>query len=155
LGCKGKYSEWITEDGIKRITEWFEQGYTDREICRMIGIHYSAWYDWLKRFPQLADAKKNARSGIAETIEKSFYSRCMVQTYEETKVEKIIRMGAVIEERHTTTTKVMPPSDALVIFALKNLMPDKYRDRPQVVDVSAQEKHTALVNAIKQAVTDD
>ena len=49
-----KYTEWITEEGLLKIEGWARDGLTDKHIAENIGVAYSTFRDWIKRFPALS-----------------------------------------------------------------------------------------------------
>ncbi len=49
-GRKGKYHDWITEEGLLKIEGWARDGLTDEQIAHNIGIHPSTLYEWQKKY---------------------------------------------------------------------------------------------------------
>ena len=122
IGRKGKYDDWLTEDGLLQITGWVRDGLTVEEIAqKRIGISKSTFMEWQKRFPEFLDAVKKGRAPVAEKIENNFYSRCEWQQIEETTVEITTNPNGTKVIHEKTVKKWVPPSDSCLIFALKNL----------------------------------
>ena len=44
--ARGKYKEWLTEDGLKKLAEMAPR-LTDAEMAREMGVSSSTYYDWL------------------------------------------------------------------------------------------------------------
>lgn len=61
---------------------------------------------------------------IGDIAEKSLLKKIEGYTYE----EKSVTTGKY--ETETITTKHVPPSDSAIIFALKNLINDRFKDKP-------------------------
>lgn len=129
--ARGKYKEWLEPDNLLRVTGWLRDGYTDKEVAEnFMGISETTFYCWAQSYPEFSKAVKKGKAPIAEKIENTFYSRCDFQDYEEV-TEEIVEKGDGTKERHIKRVKKkLPPSDACLIFALKNLKKSKWQDRP-------------------------
>ena len=42
--AKGKYQEWLTEDGLTKLEAWARDGLTDEQIAKNIGIKRPTLY---------------------------------------------------------------------------------------------------------------
>ena len=60
--ARGKYKEWLTEDGLKKLAEMAPR-LTDAEMAREMGVSSSTYYDWLKRYPEMSEAGDRAGGG--------------------------------------------------------------------------------------------
>jgi transposase-like protein len=128
-----KYSKELSE----RICELFASGETTvADVCKAVGISQAVYFKWkaekvefleaLKKAEKLRlDAFRNmARSGLAALL--------VVQELEETTTEYVDKEGKpTVKSRKVTKRKVMPSATA-VIFALKNLDSENFKDK-QVV----------------------
>lgn len=141
IGCKGKYDEWLTDDGLLRIFGWYRDGLTDEQVAHNMGIRRSTLNEWAKRFPDIADTIKKGKAPADIEVENALYRRAVGFTYEETTtdVEQIPTSktdddgNPVIREIvHTkTVTKTALPDPTAMIFWLKNRRPDKWRDKQE------------------------
>lgn len=149
--AKGKYKEWLEPDNLLRVTGWLRDGYTDKEVAEnFMGISEATFYNWTRKHLEFLEAVKKGKAPIAEEIESTFYDRCKFQDYEEV-TEEIVEKGDGTKERHIKRVKKkLPPSDACLIFALKNLKRSKWQDRP-VPDADSN-KLLADVKEILQGV---
>ena len=43
--AKGKYHDWLTEDGLLQLKGWARDGLDDKEIADKIGIGRTTFYD--------------------------------------------------------------------------------------------------------------
>ena len=142
IGCKGKFAEWITDDGLLRIQSWARDGLTDEQIAHNMGIRPATIYDWIKRFPQISDALKKGKAPVDAEVENALLKRALGFTYEETTtdIEQIPTSrldedgNPIIREIiHTkTVTKTALPDTTAQIFWLKNRRPDRWRDKQDV-----------------------
>ena len=150
-----KYKEWTEPDGLLRITGWARDGLTDQEIAQKVGVRSDTFCKWKKAYSQLAQALKEARAPVAVEIENSFFSRCRWQDVEETDVETLETPKGVRYVKTTTRHRRVPPDTACLIYALKNMLPSRYVDKPVEKNQDAQKAHTELVSAIKKIIADD
>ena len=132
-GQKSDVDNWITESGLLQIEQWAREKLTDKDIAeKKIGISQRTFDRWKSSNASIVSALKKGRAPVAEEIEKSFYDICGIQEYKETTEEITYDSNNnVISKHKRIVTKQAPPNVTALIFALKNLMPEKYRDRPQ------------------------
>jgi aspartate/tyrosine/aromatic aminotransferase len=132
-GRKSGAENWITEKGLLQIEQWAREKITDKDIAeKKMKVSESTFSDWKRQYPAIVGALKKGRAPVAEEIEKSFYDICGIQEYKETTEEITYDSNNnVISKHKRIVTKQAPPNVTALIFALKNLMPERYRDRPQ------------------------
>lgn len=126
--------EWLTEDKLLQIEECASNKMTDKAIAtEIIGISETTFKVWKRREPAFITALKKGRKPVGIKIQKSLYDMCEVQEYKET-VEEITmdRDGNVISKHKRITTRETAPNVTAIIFALKNLMPEKWREKQEV-----------------------
>ena len=64
IGARGKYQEWLTEDGLIRVEGYAREGLSDVQIAEKIRISLTTYYDWQNKYPELSEAiKKRESSG--------------------------------------------------------------------------------------------
>lgn len=115
-----------------------------------MGISYSTFKEWQIKFPAFSAAIKKGREPIAEKIEESLYSRCIWKEVKEEVIEQTYdAAGNVTGSRKRITKKQVPPSEACIFFALKNLKPNKWKERPVEKDEDSKQAHEALIAAIR------
>ena len=135
--AKGKYADWITEDGLLLLEGWARDGLTDEQIAHNAGIHPDTLSDWQKRFPVISDALKRGKAPVDIQVENALLKRALGYEYEEvtteiTETPYIDRRGKerVRKQKHVKKTrKIVLPDTTAQIFWLKNRRPDKWRDK--------------------------
>lgn len=138
-GRKGKFLDWLTEDGLLRVQGWARDGLTDVQICQNMGISVSSMCDWKNRFPQFLEAIKKGREPVDVQVENALLKSALGHTVTlkkpiKVKMEKqLAGKGKIVEERieYAEEQIYIPPQAASQIFWLKNRKPEKWRDRPQ------------------------
>lgn len=121
----GIYEDWISEEGLAKITEWALNGLTNEQIATNIGINVKTLYAWSSKYEELCNALKRAKSFADTEVENALYKRALGYTVALNK-QKITKNGVVvdcIEEMH------IPADTTAQIFWLKNRQPEKWRDK--------------------------
>lgn len=152
MGAKGKSAQWLTEEGLLKLKELARGGYSDRQIYEEIGISKQTFYDWCKRFPDFLDHIKKGREPVKIKVEDAFYSRCEWREVTETRKEVFVDSSGKESKKVVNQTRWIPPDSAILIFALKNLDPKKWRDKPaeDTSKLASDEEFEAMVKALEE-----
>ena len=129
--AKGKWVEWLTDDGLLLIQGWARDGLTDEQIAKNMEIGRVTFYDWLKRFPNIANTIKQGRKPVDLEVENALLKSALgYDVEEETWERKFNRVSGEYEMICTKKTKKhIPPSNTAQIFWLKNRKPNEWKDR--------------------------
>jgi transcriptional regulator with XRE-family HTH domain len=152
-GRKSKYDTHV-KPYLNRIPKWRRNGMTEAQIAKKLGIAMSSFSLYKLKHSEFSEALKNSKEELIENLEDSLFRRAMGYSYEETKIEKESDGRAKI----TKTTKELPPDVGALIFALKNLVPGKWKndDRYIVEKNDAEEKradmHQITLEALKSRI---
>jgi hypothetical protein len=134
-----KYDQWLTEEGLLKITGWARDGLIDKQIAHNMGIGASTLREWKGTFPEVAEALRKGKEVVDREVENALFRSAIgytqtirkpvkvrdVEYDPETgrKVREIERWVAVEEEIH------VPPQVTAQIFWLKNRKPDQWREK--------------------------
>lgn len=124
--AKGKYENWRTEEGLLLIEGWARDGLTFEQIASNMGIRRSTLHEWAKKYPDISDALKKGREVVIRELENSLIKRAKGYEFDEETYE-CNEEGAMVLTRRVK--KTMVPDTTALIFALKNMSPDKWRDK--------------------------
>ena len=58
---KGKYKEWLTEEGLLQLEAWERDGLTDEQIAANMGIGYSTLQTWKSKYQDIQDTLKKGK----------------------------------------------------------------------------------------------
>ena len=151
-GRKGKYHDWITEEGLLKIEGWARDGLTDEQIAHNIGISRTTLYDWKNKYPDISYALKKGKEVVDRQVENALLKRALGYEYEE--VKQIIEKDEKGKDRKRIekTIKQVIPDTAAQIFWLKNRKPHVWRDRREI-ETNEEElrKLDKLIEAIDNA----
>lgn len=129
VGRPPKYEEWITEEGLARITAWAEKGLIGKQISHNMGINHATLCEWQNKFPELGEAIKMGRRVKDFEVENSLLQRATGYQYEE-EVSELNEYGELIVVKKVL--KSQAPDVAAQIFWLKNRQPELWRDKVEV-----------------------
>lgn len=134
-----KYDQWLTEEGLLKITGWARDGLIDKQIAHNMGIGASTLREWKGTFPEVAEALRKGKEVVDREVENALFRSAIgytqtirkpvkvrdVEYDPETgrKIREVERWVAVEEEIH------VPPQVTAQIFWLKNRKPDQWREK--------------------------
>ena len=119
-----KYTEWLTREGLLQIEGWAKDGLIDEQIAKNMGVAYSTFKDWKKRFPDLSAVLKRSKEVVDREVENALFESAKGFVYEE---ETVTNTGEVV-----TVKKYSKPNVTAQIFWLKNRKRDKWRDKQEI-----------------------
>lgn len=137
--AKGKYTEWLTPDGLLLLEGWARDGLTDEQIARNIKISCSTFYAWLDKYPLISEAIKKGKAPVDYEVENALHKKAIGYTVTvkkpiKVKTRKQLKDKGMIEEERIEYAEeevYIPPDTTAQIFWLKNRRPDKWRDKPK------------------------
>lgn len=124
---KGRPKAWdrIMDDSKLILVEgWKRDGLSDKQVAQNLGISYTLLKEWKKDYPTFMTAIKKGKEVSDYELENTLHKRAIGYYYKE---EALTSMGEVVE-----ITKYEHPNPTSLIFALKNRLPNKYRDKQEV-----------------------
>ena len=129
------YHDWITDDGLATVERWKRHGLSNKQIADNIGITEETFYQWVKRFSEFAEAIKKGREVIVCELENALIKRA--KGYDVTESNSFYdRDGNEVKRE---SIRHIPPDTTALIFALKNMDAQNWRDR----------RETALSGAVQ------
>lgn len=128
---RGKFSEWLTKEGLLKLEAWARDGLTDEQIAHNMGIVRQTLSEWRGRFPDIDDALKRSKEIADIQVENKLFKRAIGYTCIETTEEPVLDKATgetklVVTKR---VTKEVPPDVTAQIFWLKNRKPKEWRDK--------------------------
>ncbi|WP_447406614.1 helix-turn-helix domain-containing protein [Staphylococcus aureus] len=100
---------------------WKRDGLTDEQISRNLGVSKHTLIKWKKNIPDFLDAIKKGKEVSDYELENALHKRAVGYYYEE---ETVTNKGEVVKIK-----KYEHANPTSLIFALKNRLPHKYRDK--------------------------
>lgn len=144
--AKGKYREWLSEDGLIKIQGWARDGLIDEQIAHNMGITTKTLYEWKNKYSEISEALKKGKEVIDRQVENALLKRALGYAYDETTYENGVETKRV--------TKEVAPDTTAQIFWLKNRKPAEWRDKiEQQQTVTIQDD--GFLEALKGTIKDD
>lgn len=149
IGRKGRYEEWLTEDGLTRLTGWARDGLTNIQIAQNIGVGERTFSEWVIRFPAISAALKKGKEPVDIQVENALLRRALGYDYEET-ITEVEDLGGGRTKKHVRkVTKHVPADTTAQIFWLKNRKPKQWREKMEAAVNVDVEDLSPLVELLK------
>ena len=136
--AKGRYENWLTEEGIALIKGWARDGLTEKDIAKNMHISRSTLNEWKKKYDDIAAALKCGKEAADRIVENALFKKAIggtvtlkkpikvkAVTYENGKRVETERIEYVDEEVYT------PPDTMAQIYWLNNRKPKTWRQKPK------------------------
>lgn len=137
--AKGKYQEWLTEEGLLQLESWARDGLTDEQIASNMGITRKTLAEWKTKYSDICDTLKRGKAVVDIQVENALLKRALGYSYDEVTRERVLdydpSTGQVVGSHMeiTKTVKKEVQGDATAqIFWLKNRRPEQWRDKRDV-----------------------
>lgn len=132
--AKGKYEQWLTEEGLLQLEAWARNGLTDEQIAANIGITRKTLAEWKNKYGDICDTLKRGKEIVDIQVENALLKRALGYSYTETTREKQFNPQTGEYELVVTKTveKEVQPDTTAQIFWLKNRKPEQWRDKRDV-----------------------
>lgn len=121
--AKGKYKDWITEEGLTKLEGWARDGLTDEQIASNMGVGTTTLYRWKNDYREIQESLKRGKEVVDRQVENALLKRALGYKYSE---------QAVTKEGIVDIEKQQHPDTTAQIFWLKNRKPREWRDKQDV-----------------------
>lgn len=142
--ARSKY-ETNVKDKLILVEGWARNGLTDEQIAKNLGIAYSTFREYKKKYSALSAALKKGKEVIDFEVENALLKRALGYEYEEVTRERKVKKdehgepmvnihGVPVYEMVVTKTvkKEVTPDTTAQIFWLKNRKPQQWRDKKDI-----------------------
>lgn len=138
-GRRGKYETHV-KPNLAKIQEWRKVGATVENICGVLGIGVSTWFEYEKRYPEFADAIKKGTAEFCLDLRGELAKLATKHTLETKKqyIKKDEETGNKTQYSEITTREV-DADIAAINLLLKNLDRDNWSNDPQNLELRKQE----------------
>lgn len=135
---------------FEQIREWLQQGATEKQIAKQLGVAYSTYNDYKVKYPEFAELVKGSnRVQLIAELRGALVKKALGFEYKEKKegVKTDSETGEATKYVEITT-KYIPPDTTAIFGALNIYDPDYVRDRK---NHELKEKDYKLREAIAKA----
>ena len=157
-GPKGKFRDWITEDGLLRIEGWARDGLTDQQLAHNMGINIGTLYQWKNAHPQIAEAIKKGKAPVDYEVENALLKSALGYKMKLTKpmkiktVKRLTNKGVIEEERieYVEEEIYVKPEVTAQIFWLKNRRAAVWREKQEITHNTADGRLADLIDGLRE-----
>ena len=121
LASKSYYEKIEIDDKLGLIEGWKRDGLTDDQVAKNLGVSKNTLIKWKREEVNFMNAIKKGKEVSDYELENALHKRATGYYYEE---ETVTNQGEIV-----TVRKYEHANPTSLIFALKNRLPHKYRDR--------------------------
>ena len=144
--------EKIVEPRLTEIADWAKAGATEKEIADALGISYSSFRGYKKKYPELEGVLMSNKFIPNMKALGSFFKRVEGYEYEEVTKEPGKDGKLVVTKK---VKKVMPPDVEAGKFWLKNRMPEEFKDKHDLQHSVIEEEQSKLDELVRQMVGEE
>ena len=131
--AKAKAEDWITEDGLLTIRGLARDGLANDAIAEQIHCNKSTFSNWIKRYPQIAEALKAGRRPVIEEVESAAYKAAKGFWTEDVDTEIYVDEKGQERKRVIKHKRWIKAEPAMMCYLLNNRKPDRYSNHPDKV----------------------
>lgn len=95
--ARGKYQEWLTDEGLIKIEGWARDGLTDEQISENMGIAPKTLYRWKDNYSQICQALKKGKEVVDRQVENALFKRAIGYEYTERTAKVVDRDKDIVE----------------------------------------------------------
>lgn len=121
MAKKTLYEKLDIESKLGLVEGWKRDGLTDEQIAKNLGVSWNTLKKWKANKEAFMTAIKKGKEVSDYELENALHKRAVGYYYEE---ETVTNAGEVV-----TVKKYEHANPTSLIFALKNRLPNKYRDK--------------------------
>jgi hypothetical protein len=128
---------------LKDISNWIRDGEPEYVIIEKLGTNHDSFNKYKKKYNELSEAIKKGEQNLLKHIETKLFERCKGYECEESKtlIDEVEDENGNKKKKKKIEKikKVYAPDTTALIFALKNLGADKWKDRQEIQqDINAK-----------------
>ena len=131
--AKGKYQEWLTDEGKVRLQGWARDGLSDDQLADKMGVCPSTFYAWKNRYPEISEALREGKEVADRKVENALYNSCFdrkITIRRPFKVKEVYyNDGKRCEREHVMYGEedvAIPANEKAIEFWLANRKPEKW-----------------------------
>ena len=145
---RNKYQTHV-EPKLIVVEGWARDGLTDQQIAKNLGVAYSTFREYKKKYPAFSAVLKRGKEVVDYEVENALLKRALGFSYDEVTRERDTDGGLVISK---VVKKLVVPDVGAAAFWLKNRRPEKWRDRPNENDTEALERLDTILAGVQEAM---
>ena len=140
--AKGKYQEWLMDEGKVRLQGWARDGLSDEQLAEKMGVCPSTFYAWKNKYPEISEALREGKEVADRRVENALYNSCFdrkITIRRPFKVKEVYYDNGKRCERERVMygeeDVAIPANEKAIEFWLANRKPEKW-SRKEKLEVS-------------------
>ena len=162
MASRGLYEEWRKEENLVLLRGWARNGLFMEQIAKNIGISRKTLNEWVKKYPEIAQALKENKEKADIVVENEVFKRSQGYTVKVVKHYKVKRTEfengkrvAEFEELVPVEDEVHVPADVKAqVFWLTHRKPKDWGKVPEILTEN-EEKSIVEIPAVVIADKED
>ncbi len=123
-GGRTRKIDSFNPDQLDKLSKVYEAGYTDKQLCKLLGINTQTINNYKKEYPEFFESLKRGKAIADGKVELALFQRAMGYSHPDVH---ILRDGTLVP-----IIKHYPPDPTCMIFWLKNRQPERWRDKQEL-----------------------
>lgn len=135
------------EPNLENIKHWIREGLSHKQIYELIGVSEKTFYKYLQIKSEFSEAVKKSNNSLQVDLEKALYKEAKGFEYVETHIEiseEDVKGGKAKKQKQKKVTKYARANAQLLIFALCNKWPEKWKRIDKEVIEAIEEGKVSL-----------
>lgn len=142
--CKGKYQQWLTDEGKVRLQGWARDGLSDEQLADKMGINVATLYRWKKEHCEICEALREGKEVADRRVENALYNSCFDRKI---TIRRPFKVKDVYYDNGKRCEKermmygeedvAIPANEKAIEFWLANRKPEKW-SRKEKLEVSGE-----------------
>lgn len=145
MGAKGKYEKWLQPENLTLVQGWRRDGLSDEQVAKNIGINRSTLHDWIKNYPDFANAYKKGTEVSLYEVENALYKSAVGFEVEEVEMIETKTPDGEVTRQVRKRKRYIPPNVGAACFILKNKKSKEWKDRPDDLTADKNEPIKVLI----------
>ena len=162
-GRPSKYDTHV-KDRLNEVRAWRQDGHTEEQIAHLLGIHYGTLMEYKKQYAEFNEALKESKEALISNLKQTLFQEAMGTRSSQDIIEETQEYDYRLNKMVTVKKVVRysnKPNITSLIFALKNLDPNNWKDRRDInvdsenVLEKAAENFELFMNQLKESLDDE
>lgn len=150
--ARGKYHEWLTDEGLTLLKDWAMDGLTDEQLMDKMDVSSTTFYRWQNEHREIREALKKGKTYADAKVKQSLFELTQPKIIEEESKEIRASEDGTRTEIIRKTKRYREADIRAIIFWLKNRQPDQWRNK-ELLEIEEKEIKARIAKYEAEAET--
>lgn len=147
----GKYKDWLAKDKLALLQGWRRDGLSYEQIAKNIGVKRQTLLNWYTLHKEIREALKKGEEVCIYETENAMYKAAVGYDIIEQEIIETTTPDGEVTKTVRKRSRHYPPNLGAICFILKNRRPNKWQDKPTVIDTTALDKLDSILKEAREA----